>query len=227
MKLLIIEDNLAVLSALRQSLNPFYIIDTATSGEEGAHIAIPDAYDVILLDLGLPDIGGDRVCELIRKSSVMTPILVLTGSTKVKDKVLLLDSGADDYLTKPFSLEELKARLRVLVRRPTQGKTSILKLGDLSLDPATRRVSRGSSSIKLRRKEFDLLEYLMYNSGKVLTRSMILDHVWEMNEGLWTNAVDVHIKYLRDKIDRPFGTKMIETVHGIGYRIEVSPEHGL
>lgn len=220
MKLLIIEDSLMVLAALRQSLHMHYVIDVATSGEEGLDAVASTTYDLILLDLGLPDISGDQICVRIRKTSIDTPILVLTASTRIKDKVFLLDSGADDYLTKPFSLEELKARLRVLLRRETPGKTSMIELGDLVLDPITRRVYRQSLLIELRRKEFDLLEYLMINAGKVLTRSMILDHVWEMNEGIWTNAVDVHIKYLRDKIDRPFERKMIETVHGVGYRIE-------
>ncbi|HEX7259550.1 MAG TPA: response regulator transcription factor [Candidatus Saccharimonadia bacterium] len=224
MKLLIIEDSLMVLAALRQSLHPHYVIDVATSGEEGLDVAVSNTYDIILLDLGLPDIPGDQVCTLIRKASVTTPILVLTASLKIRDKVLLLDSGADDYLTKPFSLEELKARIRVLIRRDTPSKTSLIKLGDIVLDPITRRVYKKSFLIELRRKEFDLLEYFMINAGKVLTRPMILDHVWEMNEGIWTNAVDVHIKYLRDKIDRPFGTKMIETVHGVGYRIEGVPK---
>jgi two-component system, OmpR family, response regulator len=224
MKILIIEDNIAVQAALRQNLQTHYVVDATSSGEDGLHAATSSVYDLILLDLELPDISGNQVCKLIRKASITTPILVLTASIKIKDKVFLLDSGADDYVTKPFSMEELKARLRVLLRSEVRAKTSELILGELILDPATRRVRKGNHLINLRRKEFDLLEYLMYNPGKVLTRAMILDHVWEMNEGLWTNAVDVHIKNLRDKIDKPFGTRMIETVHGVGYRIEATHE---
>jgi two-component system, OmpR family, copper resistance phosphate regulon response regulator CusR len=224
MKILIIEDSSEVISALRRGLRANYIIDVVHTGGDGIHEAEVSNYDAIILDLGLPDMPGAMVCRSIRALSITVPILILTAAVAVEDKVRLLDIGADDYLTKPFSLEELKARLRVIIRRdaPATG-SSTLSVGDLVLDTTTRRVERSGITVYLRRKEFDLLEYLMYHQGAVVTRAMIVDHVWDVNEGLWTNAIDVHIKCLRDKVDRPFSVPLIKTVHGVGYRLEVPP----
>jgi DNA-binding response OmpR family regulator len=224
MRLLIIEDSAEVVAALRRGLRTAYVIDIAATGADGLHQAEVGEYDLILLDLTLPDKDGREVCRELRAAGHNTPIMILTARSEVDEKVALLDLGADDYLTKPFSLEELKARIRVLLRRDSSTvASSDLMVGDLVLDVATRLASRQKQPLKLRRKEFDLLEYLMRNAGKTVTRQMILDHVWDMNDSLWTNAIDVHIKYLRDKIDRPFGSHMIRTVHGVGYKLEAEP----
>jgi DNA-binding response OmpR family regulator len=221
MRLLLIEDDYHVISALRRRLRSSYIIDVASNANEGQHLAEVNDYDLIMLDLNLPDRSGLTVCANLRESGFNIPILVITGIVEVGNKINLLDSGADDYLTKPFNIDELKARIRALVRRDSETiSSSITELGGVILDSACRTVSRNGSEIILRRKEFDLLEYMMMNTGKTLSRQMIMDHVWEANDNLWTNAIDVHIKYLRDKVDRPFGTKMIKTVHGIGYKFE-------
>lgn len=222
MKLLLIEDNEAVVMALRRGLRAICLIDVATSGKDGLYGAEVGDYDVMVLDLALPDISGLEVCRVLRSQRHTTPILALTGQTSVQHKVAMLDAGADDYMTKPFSLEELKARLRVLMRRDVVCQhSSILRVHDLTLSLADRRVERAAVPIHLRRKEYALLEYLMHNAGKVVTRAMIIDHVWDVSDTLWTNAVDVHIKYLRDKIERPFaGPVLITTVHGVGYKLE-------
>jgi len=224
MKLLLIEDDAEMVACLRRCLHESYIIDAVATGSEGLHEAEVGNYDAIILDLMLPDMLGVTVCQRLRQRQIVSPLIVLTARAGVNDKVLALDAGADDYLTKPFSLEELRARLRVLVRRqPQAARTSRLSVGDLTIDIATRRVNRGEVPIKLRRKEYALLEYLMHNAGIVVTRAMIVDHVWDAGDSLWTNAVDVHVKYLRDKIDRPFNTPLITTVHGVGYMLEAPP----
>ena len=177
--------------------------------------------DVIVLDLSLPDKSGYDVCRSIRLAQISTPIIILTGATDVTSRVTLLNAGADDYLTKPFSVAELRARLGALLRRsPTPISTEIFQVQDLVVDPHRRRVERGGVQIMLRRKEFDILEYLMRNRGRPVTRSMILDHAWDGTKDTWNNTVDVHIKHLRDKVDRPFGSPLIRTAYGIGYMID-------
>ena len=222
MRILVIEDNRHVARALQMGLRTQYAVDTAFSGSEGLMHAESTAYDVILLDLNLPDISGEEICTELRKNGNKTPILVLTGRDTLQDKVNLLDMGADDYLTKPFRLEEVQARIRVALRHGNEQPNGELRVGDITLDPAARTVRRGDQPIVLRRKEFDLLEYMMRNPGRSLTRAMILEHIWDMNENLWANVVDVHIKHLRDKIDRPFGSHLIKTVHGVGYKLEAA-----
>jgi two-component system, OmpR family, response regulator len=223
MKLLIVEDDFAIATALREGLHRIYIVDIASTGAQAIRKAELNDYAVITLDLSLPDVGGLKVCKQLRDGGVTAPILVVTGQAEVTDKISLLDAGADDYLTKPFSLEELKARLRALVRRQSRDSRSCqLVVGELSLDTATRRIERLGKPIRLRRKEFELLEYMMYHAGTVVTRATIVDQIWDTNDGLWTNSIDVHIKYLRDKIDRPFDFPMIKTIHGIGYKLETS-----
>lgn len=220
MRLLIIEDNQELLLTLAEDLSQFYAVDTASKGKAGIYLAEVNPYDLILLDIGLPDMDGIAVCKYLRDKKVNTPILMLTGHNMVDEKVAALDGGADDYVTKPFQLPELHARLRALLRRPveTMGSTE-LTYGPLQLNLLTRTVYRAGKKIELRRKELDLLELLMRNPGKVVTRSMILEHVWNSNVNSFTNAIDVHMKHLRDQVDRPYGSKMIQTVYGAGYRL--------
>ncbi len=221
MKILIVEDDRQTAEAIRDVMKDYYAVDVSHSGEDGEYLASVNDYDAIILDVVLPDMDGVDVCKNIRENEVKSPILMLTGKSEIKDKVTALDSGADDYLTKPFKFAELLARIRALMRRaPSTLDSNVLTVGNLSLDIGTNRVSRNDKTIPLRRKEFGLLEYLMRNRGIVLTRSMILEHVWESDTDPITNTVDVHINYLRDKIDKPFPTQLIKTVHGLGYKIE-------
>jgi DNA-binding response OmpR family regulator len=225
MRVLVIEDNKRVAAALRGALRDAYIIDVEHSGKAALSNMNLASYDVILLDLGLPDMTGKAVCEQLRARRVAAPIIIVSGDDAVGSKVNALDIGADDYLTKPFHIDELKARIRAVLRRNvTQSDQVALCVGDLELNPASRTVKREGKEITLRRKEFDLLEYMMRNHGRTLTRTMILDHVWENSDGLWTNAVDVHVKHLRDKVDRPYEEQLIKTVHGVGYKLEAQAE---
>jgi DNA-binding response OmpR family regulator len=219
MRLLLIEDNLQLLETLKEELSQQYAVDAVPTGKEGLYLGQINSYDLIVLDIGLPDTDGLEVCRSLRQKDITVPILVLTGHASLEDKVTAFDWGADDYLTKPFQLLELLARLRALLRRPIpQSMGNILVVEDLELDLTSRIVHRSSKPIPLRRKELDLLELLMRNQGKVVTRSMILEHVWNSDVNAFTNAIDVHIKHLRDQVDRPFATKLIQTVYGIGYK---------
>lgn len=221
MHILVVEDEPVLAATLRRQLKDAYMVQLAGSGQEALARAENNDYQLIVLDLGLPDMNGLEVCRELRAGGTVSPILVLTANDRPEDKVTLLDAGADDYLTKPFQPAELKARLRALLRRNLDTLApSVVAVADLELDSAGRTVRRRNQSIALRRKEFDLLEYLMRNSGKTLTRGMILDNVWEVDCDIWANSVDVHIKHLRDKIDRPFGSSLIKTVHGLGYKLE-------
>lgn len=196
-----------------------YVVDVAASGEEGAWMAATIELDAIVLDVGLPDIDGFEVCGRIRATGNWTPILMLTARDALHDRVRGLDVGADDYLTKPFALSELTARLRALVRRGNLPRETELTVGDLLLDPVSREVSRGSVSVELTPKEFALLEYFMRHPGQVLTRLMIIEHVWDWAYDRTSNVVDVYVRYLREKIDNPFGTSSIHTVRGVGYKL--------
>jgi DNA-binding response OmpR family regulator len=220
MKLLVIEDNRSLIESLRKHLGKSFSVDTAGTGKDGTRRALTGGYDVVLLDLHLPDQNGYEICKAIRAAEVNTPVLILTAVTDVPSKVTLLNAGADDYVTKPFSMAELKARLNALTRRAITISTSTtLSVDDLVIDPARRRVERSGINIPLRRKEFDILEYLVRNRGKAVSRAMIVDHVWNIDRETWHNTVDVHIKHLRDKIDRPFKNQLIKTAYGIGYMI--------
>jgi DNA-binding response OmpR family regulator len=220
MKLLIIEDNRSLIESLRNHLGKNFSVDTANTGKEGTRRALNGGYDVILLDLHLPDQNGYEICKTIRNAEVNTPVLILTAVTDIPSKVTLLNAGADDYVTKPFSMAELKARLNALLRRAAVINTAnILEVDDLIIDPSKRRVTRAGLTISLRRKEFDILEYLARNRGKAVSRAMIVDHVWNIDRETWHNTVDVHIKHLRDKVDRPFKRQLIKTAYGIGYMI--------
>lgn len=221
MKLLMVEDDPMVTSSLRRGLSRIYIVDSADTGARGLYESSVNEYDVILLDLNLPDMSGLEVCRQLRGDNISTPIIVLSGEAATSEKVSLLDAGADDYMTKPFNFEELKARLRTIVRRGyDKPVANTFRVGDVIIDSSARTVSRAGRPVELRRKEFDLLEYLILHAGCAVTRQNIIDHVWDSGDEIWTNAVDVHIKYLRDKIDRPFPTPLITTVYGIGYRLE-------
>lgn len=221
MKALAIEDNTLLAQSIKDFLKPAWLVDTAESGEEGVEFAKTNPYDAIILDIGLPGMDGQDVCLTIRKAGITTPIIILSGVSETEMKVSLLNNGADDYLTKPFKSNELQARLNALIRRgPQKEDTSeLLKVDTLVLNPQKREVKRGSRKIELRRKEFDILEYLMRNKGKVVSRPMIISQVWDAHTETWNSTVDVHIKYLRDKIDKPFKRKLIKTAHGVGYTI--------
>jgi two-component system, OmpR family, copper resistance phosphate regulon response regulator CusR len=221
MKLLLIEDDRDTALTIKSELTTDFVIDIASSGEESEYQIQTAKYDIILLDLDLPDTNGYLLCKRFREEKVTTPIIILTGEDDIDRKVLLLNSGADDYVTKPFSIKELRARIRAVLRRQfSTSLTEVISVADLVLDLDKKSVTRADQVIPLRRKEFHLLEYLVKNAGKVITRDMILNHVWESNFDSLTNVVDVHIKYLRDRIDKPFARKLIKTVHGLGYKID-------
>ncbi|HVI60570.1 MAG TPA: response regulator transcription factor [Candidatus Saccharimonadales bacterium] len=225
MKLLLIEDNREIGAALRQVLTADYSVTLTDSGLTGLKHARNKQFDLIILDLNLPDMAGLEVCQQLRADGFGGPVLILTGETKIMSKIKLLDAGADDYLTKPFSLGELKARLRVLLRRgqPPAADAEPLVVGDLVLDQRQRQVRRGGQVIHLRRKEFALLECLMLHAGINVSRTLLGSYAWQGADKPWSNTIDVHIKHLRDKLDRPFEEDLITTVHGTGYRLEARP----
>lgn len=221
MRLLFIDDNTDLAESFKDNLGFGMTIDIAATGETGLHHAKKSSYDAIVLDLGLPDISGKRVCSAIRQADISTPILILTGEMELDTKIALFEAGADDYVTKPFNTSELYARLTALQRRGRfdDDASYLLKAADLRLDPIKRIVSRNGKRIVLRRKEFDILEYLLRNKGKVVSRGMIIHNVWTGQTSSWHNTVDVHIKHLRDRVDRPFDVKLIQTEYGLGYTI--------
>jgi len=221
MRILIVDDDESLAETIRDKLSKDYITDIVFSGRDAIDFAEMSSYDVIVLDSLLPDINGIEVLKTLRLRKILSPIIFLTGQASCIDKVKALNCGADDYLTKPFDFPELEARLRALLRRNSLSlKTNTLKIADLSVDIAKKTVIRGNKKIFLRRKEFELLEYLIHNKGKVLNRDMILNHVWDNPGEVTTNIVDVNIKYLRDRIDKPFEKKLIKTVYNFGYKIE-------
>lgn len=224
-KLLLVDDDGNIAKALALALRSDYAIDIVANGSQALFKASSEHYGAIILDLNLPDMSGTLVCQQLRDRGINAPILILTAEHQVLTKINLLDAGANDYLTKPFSLGELKARLRVLLRERSASKPLArqLEAGGLLLDRRTHTVTREGVIIKLRRKEFALLECLMEHAGSVVTRSTLIRHAWHGGEEPWTNTVDVHIKYLRDKLDRPFERHVIKTVHGLGYRLVTPP----
>jgi two-component system OmpR family response regulator len=197
-----------------------YAVDVAARGEDALWLGTENPYDAIVLDLMLPDLDGFEVSRKLREAGRWSPVLMLTARDAVADRVAGLDAGADDYLTKPFSFAELLARLRALMRRGAGERPSVLRVGHLELDPARRTVSRDGTSIDLTAREFALLEYLMRHPGEVLTRTQLIEHVWDFAYEGDSNVVDVYIRYLRNKVDRPFGNVSIRTVRGAGYRLE-------
>jgi len=220
MRLLVVEDNQRLSKALKLSLEESgYVVDTAADGEEGQDLAELTPYDAIILDIMLPKRDGLEVCKNLRKQHMRTPILLLTARDAVEDRVKGLDSGADDYLVKPFSLEELEARLRALLRRDAPEKNGLLTAADLELDPATHIIRRSGIPIELTGKEYALLEYMMRNPNWLITREMAERHVWDYGGASASNLVDVYIRRLRRKLDDPFEVKLIETIRGFGYRL--------
>ncbi len=222
MRVLIVEDEAKMASLLQRGLrNEGIAADATDSGADALWMAGSTEYDAILLDLMLPGIDGFEVCRRLRDDGVRSPILMLTARDAIRDRVAGLDGGADDYLTKPFSYDELLARLRALVRRGPVEHAPELVVGELALDPAHRRVRRDGTEICLSAREFALLETFMRNPGRVLSRFELLEHVWEGAYENRSNIVDAYVRLLRRKIDRPFGTDSIETVRGAGYRLRV------
>jgi len=224
-QLLLVEDDHGIGEALSAALKASFVVSLVTTGQRALALTLDSDFDLIIIDLGLPDTGGEQVCRQLLNRGLSAPILILTAQSNVLTKIKLLDMGASDYLTKPFSLGELKARLRALLRvsQNRAADSARLVVGDLLLDKGAFKVSRAGREIKLRRKEFDLLECLMANAGLAVSRQKLIRYGWPSSDELWTNSVEVHIKSLRDKIDRPFGWPLIKTVHGFGYRLVPAP----
>ncbi|MBE9531197.1 MAG: response regulator transcription factor [Proteobacteria bacterium] len=217
MRILVIEDEKKVAAFIKRGLEQeSYAVDVVHDGLEGISFAEANEYDCVILDIMLPGKNGFEVLDEFKVKGIKAPVLLLTARDAVEDRVKGLDSGADDYLTKPFAFEELIARLRVLMRRGGYGGP-VLKYEDLSLDPATRKAKRGDEDIDLTVKEYALLEYMLRNPGRVLTRTIIAEHVWDQSFDSETNVVDVYINHLRSKIDKGFDKKLIHTVRGVGY----------
>jgi two-component system, OmpR family, response regulator len=220
-RVLIVEDQPKLAALLARGLREEgHAADIAERGEDAAWMALAARYDAIVLDIMLPGIDGLETCRQLRRRGVWTPVLMLTARDAVDDRVIGLDAGADDYLTKPFSFEELLARLRALNRRTPAERPVTVEVGELLLDPAAHRVWRGETELDLSAKEFALLELLMRRPGNVLTRGQLLEGAWDMAYERRSNIVDVYIRHLREKIDRPFGSDTIETVRGVGYRLK-------
>jgi len=220
MRVLIVEDHLKMAALLRRGLEEEgYACDTASKGEDAVWMAAATNYDAITLDVMLPGIDGFETVRRMRDNDVWSPVLMLTARDALEDRVSGLDTGADDYLVKPFALDELLARLRALVRRGPVERPSILQAGSLRLDPKTHQVWRGDTAIDLSAKEFTLLEIFMRSPGEVLSRLDLLEHAWDYAYENRSNVIDVYVRYLREKIDRPFGADSLQTVRGAGYRL--------
>jgi two-component system OmpR family response regulator len=220
MRVLIVEDEAKLAGLLRRGLlEEGYAADVATQGEDALWLAAATEYDAIVLDVMLPGLDGFEVCRRLRERGVAAPVLMLTARDAVEDRVAGLDTGADDYLTKPFSFAELLARLRALARRGPIEKPPVLEVGTLRLDPRTRQAWRGDAELPLSTKEFALLETFMRRPGQVVSRFDLLEHAWDSSYENRSNVVDVYVRYLRDKVDRPFGVRSLETVRGAGYRL--------
>jgi len=216
----VVEDEVKMAGLLKRGLEEEgYAVDLARTGSDAVWAGSETPYDAVVLDVMLPDLDGFEVCRQLRAGGRWAPVLMLTARQAVADRVAGLDAGADDYLTKPFSFSELFARLRALIRRGVGERPAVLRTGDLTLDPASRKVARGDAAVDLTAKEFALLEYFMRRPGEVLTRSQILEHVWDFGYDGDSNVVDVYVRYLREKIDRPFRKDSIETIRGSGYRL--------
>jgi DNA-binding response OmpR family regulator len=222
MKVLIVEDEPKIASAIARGLKQEnYVAEIQDDGEQGLASALGDEYDIIILDRMLPSLGGLEICRRIREADITTPIIMLTAKAQIKDRVEGLDAGADDYLIKPFSFEELLARVRALLRRPHDATDNVLRVGDLTLDTVNFDVRRGKKRIKLTSTEFALLEYLMRNAGRILSKDKLIGHVWDFDADILPNTVEAYVGSLRRKIDKPFkGKPLIQTLRGFGYKIE-------
>lgn len=225
MRILIAEDEHRIANAIKKGLEQeHYVVDVVYDGNEAFDLAMIEDYDAIILDLLLPGLDGINVCRTLRQHAIHTPILMLTAKDQIEDKIHGLDAGADDYMTKPFSFEELLARVRALLRRPAQILDETLKVGDLSLEPKHYKVKRGGVDISLSSREFSLLYYFMRYPNQVHTKEKIIAHVWDFDANILPNTVEVTIKNLRKKIDQPFASKpqLIQTVRGYGYKLGVT-----
>jgi DNA-binding response OmpR family regulator len=224
MRVLLIEDEHKIARALKKALEQEnYAVDVIYDGDEGYAMATTEPYDAAIIDRMLPgSYDGLAIVEAMRKQKIHTPVLMLTALGSVTDRTTGLDTGADDYLVKPFALEELLARVRALMRRPTEQQSTLLTAGDLSLNTITYEVKRGDTLIQLTGKEFALLEYLLRNQNRPLPKELIIAHVWDYDADILPNTVEVYIKYLRAKIDQPFDTPLIHTVRGFGYKLQAS-----
>lgn len=221
MRVLVIEDETKVGSFIKRALEEeSYAVDLCEDGAQGLDMALSGSYDLIMIDLMLPGLPGLEVLTRLRKEKIQTPVLILTAQSKVDQRVKGLDAGADDYLTKPFAIDELLARVRALLRRGPAESAGVFQIDDLMLNPATREVTRGGQRIDLTVKEYALLEYFMRHAGRVLTRPMISDHVWNQDFDTFTNVIDVYVNYLRNKIDRGRAKKLIHTIRGSGYMLK-------
>jgi heavy metal response regulator len=217
-RILVVEDERKVASFIKKGLEEEgYAVDVAADGEEGLVMALTHMHDLIILDIRLPRMDGLHVLQALRQNDVTAPVLLLTVRATIEDKVLGLDAGADDYLTKPFAFQELVARVRALLRRRTDAEPTLLRIDDLTLDPARRIVTRGGEKIDLTPREFALLDYFMRNPGRVLTRTMIAEHVWDYSFDTSTNVIDVYVNYLRKKVDAGREPKLLHTMRGVGY----------
>lgn len=227
MRILVVEDEHKIAGAIKRGLEQeSYAVDAAYNSDEGLSSALTDEYDVIILDRMLPGLlDGAEICKEVRANGIRTPILMLTAKDKIADRVEGLNAGADDYLIKPFAFEELLARVRALMRRPQDHLGNLLELDDLSLDTASFEVKRAGRKIKLSQREYALLEYLMRNQNRTLSKSNIISHVWDYDADILPNTLEVYIGYLRNKIERPFrGPELIHTIRGFGYKLGIEAD---
>ncbi len=226
MRILVVEDDTPLSTFVRKGLEAeHYAVDTAADGEQAVCMALESDYDLIVLDLNLPKLDGIDVLRAVRAKKPNLPVLVLTARSRIEDRVQALDSGADDCLNKPFSFTELSARVRALLRRGPRTVETLLQVADLELDRVERKVKRAGKHIELTSKEFALLEYLLRNAGRRVTRTMIIEHVWNLSFDTSTNIVDVYVNYLRRKVDDGFSPRLIHTVRGVGYELGARPEY--
>jgi DNA-binding response OmpR family regulator len=224
MRILVVDDDRDIREFLKANLSAeCFSVDTAGDGEEGSYLARTRTYDIIILDNVMPKKSGRDVCRDIRSNNISTPIIMISFRSEVEEKIDLLDKGADDYLGKPFSYKELRARMRAVLRRPKAIESSIVKVDDLTLDRASQKVKRGSKEIRLTRKEFAITEYMMRHSGLIVSRGMLMEHVWGDDIDPFSNTIESHILNIRKKIDKPPKRKLIYTISGRGYKIDCSP----
>ncbi len=223
MRILIVEDELRLASVIKKGLiEEGFAVDTASDGEEGLYLAETESYDLIILDIMLPKVDGLTICRKLRSNNIKTPVLMLTAKSTIEEKVAGLDSGADDYLTKPFAFLELRSRIHALIRRSKNEASPILVISDLILDPIKHTITRGNKPVSLTPKEFAVLELLLRHKNEVVTRTMIIEHVWDYNFDSMSNVVDVFVASIRRKVDRGAKMKLIHTLHGVGYKISES-----
>jgi two-component system, OmpR family, response regulator len=224
MKILVVEDEHKIAHALKKGLeHERYIVDVVYDGKNGFDLAVSEEFDLIILDIMLPEMDGITLCKKLREQKIHTPILMLTAKGQISDRVAGLDSGADDYLVKPFAFVELFARVRALIRRPREAVSELLTVADLSIDTRTFSVKRGDTAIALSNKEFSLLVYLVRYKGQIVSKEKLLTNVWEYDSDVLPNSVEVYIKHLRDKIDKPFPQRpsLFHTIRGFGYKISL------